>query len=593
MPDYPVVIVGAGVSGLYAAWRLCVDAGTHAAGDVVIFEASDRTGGRLRTWTLNQFDPSLPDDPSVRAELGGMRILNYNIYACSLVNHLGLGLVPFPADVGSNWHFLRNVTIQGADYPKQTIYPLAPSEAGWTPGDVVYKPLVENGAIVPQDIFPTADGSITQRDFVNSVMQDIEVDGVPAWKLGFWNSILGSGLAQTPPTNDVSYQAYAYFVEAGAYDTVPANWNASVAFSNLLSDFSNAPSYWAVTDGYEQIPNALAASLDEAGVKIATNSPVSGLFYSEEQGNFLLTLETGAQVTAGQVILALPPRALELVALNRNVPGSASYAPLGMMLPQIRQSAPIPLFKVFLVYDGDWWSDSLAAAWPAFTRMTTDLPMRQIYNFGQTTSGDTTYHLFQAVYCDSLKAGYWAGLMPQEAENKGEDVNTDIFARIENLVRSDIRTGTLQFQTTDNLADFPLFQTVHEQFTTLVGAVAEGQSTAPPAPVAPIAGVVMNWATDPFGGGVNFWNVGVDLDDGKGGGAYWQMMNPAEGIYVIGEGYSLYQGWVEGALWSAEDMVQRHFGLEPPGWLDTTPYSAPAEHVPVVAAKRGLMARTG
>lgn len=592
MSDYSVIVVGAGVSGLYAAWRLCVDTPTLMPSQIAILEASDRTGGRLRTWTLNDFDPSLPADPACRAELGGMRILNYNIYACSLVEHLGLGLVSFPADVSTNWHFLRGETILGGNYPGQTIYKVAPNEAQWTPGDVVYEPLVLQGQIVPQNLFPTSDGTITQRDFVNSVMRDVAVDGVPAWKLGFWNSILSSGQALNPSSHDVSYQAYAYFVEAGAYDTVPANWNASVAFSNLLSDFSNSPSYWAVTDGYEQIPNTLATSLTTAGVKIALGSQVTGLFKTGD-GNFVVEVEDGPSLTADQVVLALPPRALELLALNDILPSEAVSAPLAGQIPSIRQSAPIPLFKIFLVYDSDWWSGPVVEDWPAFTRMTTDMPMRQIYNFGKAESGDTTYHLFQAVYCDSLKGGYWAGLMPQEAESKGEDVNTDIFARIENLAGSSIATGTLQFQTGDKLSDFPLFEAAHQQFVTMVEAVAAGQTPQGPAPtpVVPIAGAAMNWATDPFGGGVNFWNVGVELDDGQGGGAYWAMMNPAADLFVIGEGYSLYQGWVEGALWSAEDMLERYFGLTAPSWLNTTPYSGASEHVPVTAAKGGLPAR--
>ena len=40
---------------------------------------------------------------------------------------------------------------------------------------------------------------------------------------------------------------------------------------------------------------------------------------------------------------------------------------------------------------------------------------------------------------------------------------------------------------------------------------------------------------------------------------------PEEPVYVCGEAYSHYQGWVEGALATAEDMLQRKFGLEPRG----------------------------
>ena len=44
-PDCALAVVGAGAGGLYAAWRL-VEAGTYAASDVCVFEATERVGGR-------------------------------------------------------------------------------------------------------------------------------------------------------------------------------------------------------------------------------------------------------------------------------------------------------------------------------------------------------------------------------------------------------------------------------------------------------------------------------------------------------------------------------------------------------------------
>uniref|UniRef100_UPI0035C975C4 flavin monoamine oxidase family protein n=1 Tax=uncultured Sphingomonas sp. TaxID=158754 RepID=UPI0035C975C4 len=586
MADYKIVIIGAGVSGLYAAWRLTVDTQTYHPDEVLVLEASDRTGGRLRTWTLNDIDPVLPDDPTVRAELGGMRVINYDIYVCSLVTHFGLSMVPFPADVPQNWHYFRSQTVQSEEYPRQDIFHLAPSELYWTPGDVLYNSLVKTG-VVPQDIFPTADGSITLRDFVDSAIRTVVVDGVPAWKLGFWNAIVGSGAALNPSDHVVSQESYAYFTQTGAYDTVPSNWNAAIAFPISLVDFSNAPTYWAITDGYERLPDRLAHELAGASVEIRKQRPVTGLFYDAAAATYAVEIGD-TLISAERVALAIPPHAVDTLAGNAVLPSAGLSAPLAALLPQIRQAAPIPLLKVYLVYDQDWWSAAIPD-WPAFTRMTTDMPMRQTYNFGAATGADgKTYYLFQSVYCDALNAGYWAGLMPQEGENKGIDLDTDIFARIQNLTQSTIETGTLRFGTQDKVADFPMFLTSHQQFETMVRSVAAGTSISP---VEPIAGVAMNWGVDPFGGGVNYWNVGVNLDDGAGGGAYWEMLNPLENLYIIGEGYSLQQCWVEGALWSAEDMLQRHFGLSIPTWLDRVPYRGAGGNVPAVAAAQGQTVR--
>ena len=53
---------------------------------------------------------------------------------------------------------------------------------------------------------------------------------------------------------------------------------------------------------------------------------------------------------------------------------------------------------------------------------------------------------------------------------------------------------------------------------------------------------------------------------------YWDMMQPFGSasddlpIYVVGEGYSVFQGWVEGALWTAEAVLENKYGLSIPAW---------------------------
>jgi len=48
------------------------------------------------------------------------------------------------------------------------------------------------------------------------------------------------------------------------------------------------------------------------------------------------------------------------------------------------------------------------------------------------------------------------------------------------------------------------------------------------------------------------------------------MLKPVENddIFIAGEAYSIGQGWVEGALTTAETMLEEYFGLQRPSWLD-------------------------
>ena len=75
-PDLDIAIVGGGVSGVYAAWRLAQEQ-PHLR--VRLFEASERIGGRLHS-------VAFPQAPHLVAEAGGMRFLEAHAHVFGLVN---------------------------------------------------------------------------------------------------------------------------------------------------------------------------------------------------------------------------------------------------------------------------------------------------------------------------------------------------------------------------------------------------------------------------------------------------------------------------------------------------------------------------
>ncbi|HJW42390.1 MAG TPA: FAD-dependent oxidoreductase, partial [Rhizomicrobium sp.] len=79
-PDIDVAIVGGGVSGVYAAWRLRQE---QPYLSVRLFEASGRIGGRLHSIAF-------PQAPHLVAEAGGMRFLEAHRHVFGLVKSLGL-----------------------------------------------------------------------------------------------------------------------------------------------------------------------------------------------------------------------------------------------------------------------------------------------------------------------------------------------------------------------------------------------------------------------------------------------------------------------------------------------------------------------
>lgn len=586
MANPKFLIIGAGVAGLYAAWRLleAKDVTGLDPSDVVIVELSSRTDGRLFTYPLDKFGSdagSLPKNSGLRAELGGMRFQNYHLYVGYLARRLGLTYVDFPADIPENWHLLRGTALQTSAFPDQHRYELLDEEKHKTPADIVMKAL---GTIVKTEWLPTPDGKVTLRHLVDSVLSAAPA-GVPLCQQGFWNLLIGNGKPE-PDTTNISNEAYEFFVDSGAYDTIPSNWNAADAVTAMAVDFAGSPQYYALTNGYESLPATLHDQLVKRQVDIRCGWQATAVRPSGAGYEVTFADPKQGSIVADNVVLALPRRSLELIQLPSGLPALDN---------QLEQTTPIPLFKIFLVYstpgdNGPWWQGITGDSWPQFTRMTTDLPMRQIYNFGSYYDASTksTYTLVQASYSDALRAGYWAGLLSEEDR---QAINTSIYGGVSVAKgTATYENGLLIWRDGSDGRVHPLFTTVHDQFVTLLEAVA-GQAVAANVP---IAGAAMDWAVDPFGGGVNFWNVGADV-----GKTYGEILYPKPwtvgpaggtgqgGLFVVGEGYSLLQGWVEGALWTVEDAMRKAYGEDAwnePSWLSRLPVPPPGT-TPVVRFK--------
>jgi hypothetical protein len=80
----------------------------------------------------------------------------------------------------------------------------------------------------------------------------------------------------------------------------------------------------------------------------------------------------------------------------------------------------------------------------------------------------------------------------------------------------------------------------------------------------PYSAVYHSWNEDPYGGGWHEWKANYRLDE-----IMCRMRKPVrdQDIYIVGEAYSYGQGWVEGALDTAESALEDFFGLERPTWL--------------------------
>jgi len=80
----------------------------------------------------------------------------------------------------------------------------------------------------------------------------------------------------------------------------------------------------------------------------------------------------------------------------------------------------------------------------------------------------------------------------------------------------------------------------------------------------PVEAAYADWSDEPYGGAVHLWNRGYKS---------WELVDeitqPVRDFpcYICGEAFSTNQTWAEGALQTAEIVLQKRFGLDAPAWV--------------------------
>jgi monoamine oxidase len=274
-----VLIVGAGIAGLTAAWRL-----RQAGVRVRVIEANHRIGGRMSS--LRGFFP----DPQV-VELGGELIDSGHARLRGLAGELGLELDD----------------LKGNDL-------LADADVWWARGrrwsePEIIRAFVPVAAAIERDLATLGEGDITYATPRNAQALD------------------ALSIAQWFDRNDVtgwlrSLLDVAYTTEMGLACEQQSALNL-LTFIGTKPDrfrvFGESDERWHVRGGNDRIPRALAAKLDDA---IETDTALEAL-RREASGNYVLTVRTGAasrELRASMVLLALPFTTLREVKLDLPLP---------------------------------------------------------------------------------------------------------------------------------------------------------------------------------------------------------------------------------------------------------------------------------
>jgi monoamine oxidase len=268
-------------------------------------------------------------------------------------------------------------------------------------------------------------------------------------------------------------------------------------------------------------------------------------------------------VVAKNVVLAMPRRSLELIEPSADF-DLESDRDLGRLVASVK---PQPAFKFYVFYEERWW-EKLGIT---HGRSVCDLPIRQTYYFApqpwRLDGPMPEFGLLMASYNDARSVDYWQGLLPPEEELRAgtdayEESRGELLAAVTGLVRDQAGEDAARLVVDPpphlHKASEGMLSHAKSQLA-LLHEIPEDEIPDP------VVGAFGDWGRDPFGGGWNFWNARVNVEDTMT--RIKTPLGPDAGVYIVGDSYSGEQGWVEGALTTAEATLQRHLGLAPPSWL--------------------------
>ena len=530
--DVDIAVVGAGVAGAYSAWRLKQQ---YPQKRITLFEYSNRVGGRL-------YSVPLPGMPHINAELGGMRYIpKSQAFVRELIATLGLPNRDFPMgaadDPGgmNNLVYLRRRLMRAKDLtdPAMVPYLLNPTEQGMNPDQLQ--------RYVMNSLVPNAE-NLTQDQWNATKV----FNGEDLYKTGFWNLLY----------RVLTSEAYQFMDDAGGYYTNVANsTSGAVAAGVRVRAGREVPHPGRRLRG---APQGDRAGLPGPGRRPPRPNLRLDSFARQGDAYSMLFVKTATddrgctdartlpglrketlKVSAKHVVLAMPRRSLELIRWD---PLIEERSVREMVDSVISQAA----FKIFLGYPYPWWRVlGLQAG-----RSITDMPLRQTFYFqteGEQQGADPKNNnsLMMVSYNDLGSVPFWKAL---EAQTLGAD---SVFRGRPNpfVPKGGELPATPQDITRQMVqAAQDLVREVH------------GLEFVPE----PFTAAYHDWSDDPYGAGWHAWKAGVE---------FWKVMPKirkpiaSEDVYICGEAYSINQGWVEGALQTAELMLEEHFDMKPPSWL--------------------------
>ncbi len=551
--DIDIAIIGAGISGLYCAYRL-INSKEFKDKKIAIYERLNRTGGRLQSDLIpirqdhTVSDGSQPKKYSdtvhidlVKEEQGGMRF-NYMMTELMTLNaalDICDQIVPFPM---SSTDDTNRFCIRGHSFSLEEanasgnmiwsqLYNLKPEEIGLSPVQIVtnaYNRILEaNDIILEEDQTP---------EYWQKFRLEFTWKGIPMNEWQLWGLLLDMGYSEECVemlTNTIGF--------VGPFKSLP---NAGDAWQ-ILADFPKDPSYYTFKYGFSTLPDAIKKEL-EGKVNIYVSTNVDSIYGENDNFDLYLTEAPEGQsskpnipcgthktVKAKQIISAIASTGFKSLfvkspALYKNTPQNNAEH----LWKSINGVLGMNLMKINFYFREAWWyNGSTGRPNIEFGPNFTDLPINSIYPFYsvedlEVNHKEATVSIISGeqpaaltLYCDFNNTNFWKGL-----QNVGPKFTSPL-----QEMYNEMKSQTV----------FPASQAVVAEARKQMGLLF-GVTNIPE----PVFTSYRLWnGEDDFEHAYHQWQLNVDDKE-----SIEYMSNPLPGVYMCNEAISDMQGWVNGSL---------------------------------------------